>query len=157
RPNAVYRVSDLELASRLSFFLWSSIPDDELLTVAARGDLKDPAIYERQVRRLLADPRSNALVKNFAGQWLQLRNLNAAIPTQSLFPDFDDDLRQGFRQETELFVESLVRESRSVLELLTADYTFVNERVARHYGMPEVYGTHFRRVTLPDQSRRGLL
>ncbi len=157
QPNTVYRISDVELASRLSFFLWSSMPDDELLDLAARGRLKNSAVFERQVRRMLADPRSKALVRNFAGQWLQLRNLNAAIPTQSRFPDFDDDLRQGFRQETELFVDSIVRENRSVLELLAANYTFVNERLAQHYGIPEVYGTHFRRVTLPDESRRGLL
>jgi hypothetical protein len=156
-PNAAYRISDLELASRLSFFLWSSIPDDQLLDLAARGKLKDRQIFEQQVRRMLVDPRSKALVSNFAGQWLQLRNLKASLPNDHVFPDFNDDLRQGFRQETELFVDSVMRENRSVLELLTADYTFVNGRLARHYGIPEVYGSHFRRVTLPDASRRGLL
>ena len=156
-PNTMYRINDVELASRLSFFLWSSIPDDQLLDLAARGTLKDQQIFERQVRRMLADPRSTALVSNFAGQWLLLRNLDAATPTPEFFPDFDDDLRQGFRHETELFVDSVMREHRSVVELLTADYTFVNERLAHHYGIPEVYGTHFRRVTLPDPHRRGLL
>ncbi len=156
-PGTSYAVGDLELASRLSFFLWSSIPDDELLAVAARGDLRHPPELTRQVRRLLADPRARALVDNFAGQWLQLRNLDAAHPAVPLFPDFDDSLRQAFRRETELFVDSVLREDRSVLELLTADYTFVNERLALHYGLAGVRGSHFRRVTLDGTARRGLL
>ena len=155
--NIPYRISDLELASRVSFFLWSSIPDDELLDVAIRGKLKEPVMLERQVRRMLADPRSEALVSNFAGQWLFLRNVPALAPDPKKDPDFDDNLRQAFRRETELFFDSIIREDRSVLELLTADYTFVNERLARHYGIPNVYGDHFRRVKLPDNNRRGLL
>ncbi len=156
-PATAYRVSDLDLASRLSFFLWSSIPDDELLDVATRGALRKPGVLERQVRRMLADPRSQSLVSNFTGQWLYLRNLPAVTPDQRLFPDFDDSLRQAFRKETELFFESIVREDRSALALLTADYTFVNERLARHYGIPNVMGSQFRRVTLADERRRGLL
>ena len=153
----VYAISDLELASRLSFFLWSSIPDDQLIDVARRGTLRQPVVFERQVRRMLADRRSDALVANFAGQWLQLRNLRSSIPDQNDFPDFDDNLRQAFRRETELLFQSVVREDRSVLDLLTADYTFVNERLARHYGIPHVYGSHFRRVPVTDDARRGLL
>jgi hypothetical protein len=158
-PGAVYAISDTELASRLSFFLWSSIPDDELLNVAAKGQLKQPAVLERQVRRMMADPRAEAFVLNFAGQWLFLRNLDAVVPVQSIFPDFDDALRQSFRRETELFFESIVREDRSALDLLRADYTFVNERLATHYGIPNIKGEHFRRVTLlpADSKRRGLL
>jgi hypothetical protein len=158
-PNTVYRISDLELASRLSFFLWSSIPDDELIDVASAGTLHEPAVLERQVRRMLADNRSQALVSNFASQWLHLRNLASITPDMRLFPDFDDNLRQAFRQETELFFESIVREDRSVLDLLDANFTFVNERLARQYGILNVYGPHFRRVTLPPslEVRRGLL
>ena len=156
-PGTVYRISDLELASRLSFFLWSTIPDDELLRVASEGRLKDPAVLDQQVRRMLADPKSQALVSNFAGQWLYLRNLKSTAPDQGEFPDFDDNLRQAFKRETELFFESVIREDRNVLDLLTADYTFVNERLARHYGIPNVYGSRFRRVTLTDAARRGLL
>ena len=157
-PDAVYRVSDRELASRLSFFLWSSIPDDELLTVASEGRLHEAGVLEHQVRRMLVDQRSQALVKNFAGQWLLLRNLESSgLLSVPLFPNFDGALREGFRRETELFFESIAKEDRSVLDLLTADYTFVNERLAKHYGIPNVYGTHFRRVTLPDERRRGLL
>jgi Protein of unknown function (DUF1592)/Protein of unknown function (DUF1588)/Protein of unknown function (DUF1585)/Protein of unknown function (DUF1595)/Protein of unknown function (DUF1587) len=153
-----YRISDLELASRLSFFLWSSIPDEELLDAAARGRLKDPAVLERQVRRMLADRRSQALVNNFAAQWLYLRNLDSARPDSRLFPDFDDNLRQAFRRETEMLFESVVDEDRSVLDLLRADYTFVNQRLAKHYGIPNVYGSHFRRVELgKDHVRGGLL
>ena len=148
-----YRVSDLELASRLSFFLWSSIPDDELLDVAIAGKLDEPAVLERQVRRMLADARSRALVDNFASQWLHLRNLESITPDMRLFPDFDDNLRQAFRQETELFFDSILREDRSVLDLLRANYTFVNERLAKHYGIPHVYGSHFRRITLDDGQR----
>jgi hypothetical protein len=153
----IYPVSDLELASRLSFFLWSSIPDDQLLTAAAQGKLKDAAALDRQVRRMLADPRSDALVTNFAAQWLFLRNLQTTLPDNATFPNFDDSLRQSFRRETELFFESIMREDRSILDLLDADYTFVNERLARHYGIPNVYGSRFRRVTLKDENRRGLL
>jgi hypothetical protein len=154
----VYPVSDLTLASRLSFFLWSSIPDDELLDAAERGALHDPAELERQVQRMLADARADAFVRNFAGQWLYLRNLDAVVPVQSVFPDFDDTLRQSLKRETELFFGSIVHEDRSALDLLRADYTFVNERVARLYGLPNVKGNHFRRVTLPaDSPRRGLL
>ena len=152
-----YRVSDAELASRLSFFLWSSIPDDELLGLASEGKLKNPAVFDRQVRRMLADPKSQALVDNFAGQWLQLRNLRNVQPNSDLFPDFDDNLRQSFRRETELLFESVVQEDRGVLDLLTANYTFVNERLARHYGIPDVYGSRFRRVAVADDARRGLL
>ena len=154
-PNTVYRISDLQLASRLSFFLWSSIPDDELLDVAASGRLHEPAVLERQVRRLLADDRSRALVNNFASQWLRLRNLASITPDMRLFPDFDDNLRQAFREETELFVDSILREDRSALDLLRANYTFVNERLAKHYGIPHVYGSRFRRVTLDGDDRRG--
>ena len=156
-PDTPYRVSDLELASRLSFFLWSSIPDDELLTLAEQGKLKNPAVLERQVRRMLADSRSKALVNNFAGQWLYLRNVRLVSPDRQEFPDFDDNLQEAFQRETELFFESMVREDRSALDLLDANYTYVNERLARHYGIPNVYGSHFRRVTLSDETRRGLL
>jgi hypothetical protein len=154
-----YRISDLDLASRLSFFLWSSIPDDELLRLASRGRLRESAVLERQVRRMLADPRSEALVVNVAGQWLNLRGLQTQAPVVMAFPDFDDNLRQAFKRETELFFASIVREDRSVLELLTADYTFLNERLARHYGIPNIYGSQFRRVTLGKEFdvRRGLL
>jgi hypothetical protein len=154
-----YRISDYDLASRLSFFLWSSIPDDELLNLAERGRLKDPGVLEQQVTRMLADPRSDALVVNVAGQWLNLRSLQAQAPVVSNFPDFDDNLRQAFRRETELFFGSIVHEDRSILDLLDADYTFVNERLAMHYGIPNVYGSNFRRVTLPKEldMRRGLL
>jgi mono/diheme cytochrome c family protein len=151
----VYRISDLELASRLSFFLWSSIPDDELLDVAARGDLDKPAVLERQVRRMLADPRSENLVTNFASQWLHLRNLDTITPDMRLFPDFDDNLRQAFRQETEMLVDSVIREDRSVLDLLRANYTFVNERLAKHYGIPNVYGSRFRRIEFGEDAPRG--
>ena len=156
-PGSNYRLSDLELASRLSFFLWSSIPDDELLDVAARGELADPAEFERQARRMLADPRSDALVTNFAGQWLTLRNAAAVQPDEDAFPDFGEGLRQAFRRETELLFTSVLREERSTLDLLAADYTFVNERLAQHYGIPNVRGSHFRRVALNDDARGGLL
>jgi mono/diheme cytochrome c family protein len=152
-----YRVSDVELASRLSFFLWSSIPDEELLRVAEQKRLRTPAVLAQQVSRMLADPRADALVANFAGQWLQLRNIRSLQPNSDLFPDFDDNLRQAFRRETELLFGSIISEDRSVITLLNADYTFVNERLARHYGIPNVYGTQFRRVPVPDESRRGLL
>jgi mono/diheme cytochrome c family protein len=156
-PGSTYRLGDLELASRLSFFLWSSIPDDELVAVAASGRLKDPVVFEQQVRRMLADERAETLVTNFAAQWLYLRNLRGFEPDKNSFPDFDDNLRQAFERETELFFTSIIREDRSVLDLMTADYTFVNERLARHYGIPHVYGSHFRRVPVTDDARRGLL
>ena len=155
KPNSVYRIDDIALASRLSFFLWSSIPDDELLDAAAAGKLHEQVALEHQVRRMLADPKSHALVTNFAAQWLHLRNLDSITPDMRLFPDFDDNLRQAFRQETELFVDSVLREDRSVLNLLTADYTFLNERLARHYGIPNVYGSRFRRVPLDLTTWRG--
>jgi len=153
--NTAYRISDLQLASRLSSFLWSSIPDDELLDVAVANKLHEPAVLERQVKRMLADNRSRALVTNFASQWLHLRNLDSITPDMRLFPDFDDNLRQAFRQETELFFESILREDRSALDLLNARYTFVNERLAKHYGIPHVYGTRFRRIELDEDSGRG--
>jgi len=152
-----YQISDVELASRLSFFLWSSIPDEELLTLAERGRLKDSAVLERQVRRMLADPRASALTTNFAAQWLHLRNLGIAAPDLERFPYFDENLRDAFRTETELFFDSVLREDHSVLDLLNADYTFVNERLALHYGIPGVYGSHFRRVRLTDGTRGGVL
>jgi mono/diheme cytochrome c family protein len=154
---SAYRIGDLELASRLSFFLWSSIPDEELLRQAERGSLKSPAVLEQQVRRMLADPKSQALVTNFAGQWLHLRNLRTKVPNSFQFPDFDDDLRRAMVDEVELFFRSVIDEDRNVLELMTADYTFVNERLARHYGVRGVYGSQMRRVTLTDDVRRGLL
>lgn len=150
-----YQVSPMELASRLSFFLWSSIPDDELLELAADGELQKPSTLEGQVKRMLADDRSESLIRNFAGQWLYLRNLDSIIPDMRLFPDFDDNLRQAFRRETELFFESVVREDRSVLDLIYADYTFLNERLAKHYRVPHVYGSRFRRVGLSEESHRG--
>jgi hypothetical protein len=152
----LHRISDLELASRLSFFLWSSIPDDELLRVAERGRLRDSAVLTAQVRRMIADPRATALVSNFFGQWLLVRNLGQAQRDFKLFPEFDENLRSAFQQETQLFLESQLREDRPVTELLTADYTFVNERLARHYDIPNVYGTQFRRVQYPDGARGGL-
>ena len=154
-PNTVYRISDLALASRLSFFLWSSIPDDELLTTAEHGELHKPRVLEKQVRRMLADSRSQNLVSNFADQWLYLRNLESSTPDLRLFPDFDDNLRQAFRRETELHFETVLREDRSVLNLIKADYTFLNERLAKHYGIPNVYGSQFRRVALDRNSERG--
>ena len=157
-PGTPYRLSDLELASRLSFFLWSSIPDDELLEAAVSGRLRDPAVLEQQTRRLLADARSMALIDNFVSQWLRLRNLESQQRESADYPEFDENLREAFRRETELFVESTIREDRSLLELLSANYTFVNERLARHYGIPGVYGDRFRRVTLDrDHPRGGLL
>jgi mono/diheme cytochrome c family protein len=156
-PGQIYRISDLELASRLSFFLWSSIPDDQLLRVALQGTLHTPAVLTQQVRRMLADDKAEALVTNFAGQWLYLRNLRTLQPNSLEFPDFDDNLRQAFQRETELFFRSVMREDRNVLDLMTADYTFLNERLARHYGVANIYGSHYRRVTLTDDARRGLL
>ena len=151
------RVNDIDLASRLSFFLWSSIPDDELLDAAATGRLATPAGLDVQVRRMLRDPKSAALVENFAAQWLHARNLRNATPDKNDFPDFDDNLRQAFERELKLFVGSIIQDDRGVLDLMTADYTFVNERLARHYGIPNVYGPQFRRVTVADEARKGLL
>ncbi len=156
-PGTAHRISDLELASRLSFFLWSSIPDDELLDLAEKDSLHDRAVLETQVRRMLADSRATAIASNFAGQWLYLRNLQAVTPDEKVFPEFDNNLRNAFRQETELLFENMLQEDRSALDLLRADYTFVNERLARHYGIPNVFGSHFRRVKLSDENRRGLL
>ena len=156
-PHSAYDLSGLTLASRLSFFLWSSIPDDTLLDLAVRGELSDPAVLEQQVRRMLADPRSTALVDNFVGQWLLLRNVPNVTPDPNVFPTFDENLREAFRRESELFVESVMREDRSVVDLLGADYTFVNERLAEHYGIPGIYGNRFRKVTLGDEQRGGLL
>ncbi|MCZ6491100.1 MAG: DUF1592 domain-containing protein, partial [Acidobacteria bacterium] len=152
-----YPVSNLELASRLSFFLWSSIPDDQLLGLAERGKLSDPAVLEQQVMRMLADSRSKALAGNFTEQWLGLRKLATVSPDPKVFPGFDDNLREALQQETKLFAESIAREDRSVLDFLRADYTFLNERLARHYGIQKVYGSGFRRVTLADDARKGLL
>ncbi len=156
-PGIAYRVDDVELASRLSFFLWSSIPDRELLDLAMAGRLKDSVILEQQVRRMISDLKSRALASNFVGQWLRLRDLQVVRPDPKTFPDFDDELREAFRRETELFFESQLRDDRSVVDLLQADYTFLNERLARHYGIPKVYGAHFRRVELEDAARGGLL
>jgi mono/diheme cytochrome c family protein len=157
-PNGtVYQISDLELASRLSFFLWSSLPDETLLELAENNRLHDPATLEQQVRRMLADPKANALVDNFASQWLYLRNIKNTFPDPQEFPNFDDNLRQDLRTETALFLGSIFREDRPIHEILTADYTFMNERVARHYGVAGIYGPRFRRVPVTDEARRGLL
>jgi hypothetical protein len=139
-----YRISDLALASRLSFFIWSSIPDDELIDIAAAGKLRTPAVLEQQVRRMLKDPRASELISNFTGQWLGVRSLKTSEPIVNIFPDFDDNLRSAFEREVELFFASIVSEDRSILDLLTADYTFVNERLAKHYGIPNIYGPQFR-------------
>jgi len=157
QPGVVHSISDIELASRLSFFLWSSIPDDRLLKAASDGTLRRPEVLGREVERMLADPRSSALVENFAGQWLRLRNLRNVSPNSNLYPDFDDNLRQAFRKETEMLFETILHEDRSALELITADYTFVNERLARHYGIPDIYGSQYRRVPVNDPVRRGIL
>ncbi len=157
RPGTTYALSDLELASRLSFFLWSSVPDDQLLDLAARGQLRQPRVLEAQVTRMLADPRADAIARNFAGQWLYLRTIEGSTPDVYLFPNFSENLRRDFRRETELFFQSILHDNRSVLDLVTADYTFVNERLAKHYGIPNVYGSHFRKVAIPDPNRRGLL
>jgi mono/diheme cytochrome c family protein len=157
QAGVAYKINDFELASRLSFFLWSSIPDDELLDLAARGQLKQTAVLEQQVRRMLADRRAKAMVDNFTGQWLWVRNVPLKTPDPYAFPDFDENLRQAFARELELFLDSQVRDDHSVLDLLTADYTYVNERLARHYGISNIYGAHFRRVTLSDDARKGIL
>ncbi len=156
-PGSVHRIKDIELASRLSFFLWSSIPDDELLAVAERGELNKPAVLEGQVKRMLADPRSQALVKNFTGQWLFLRNIAGMQPDRSAFPNFDENLRDALRKETELVLESTLREDRSVADLLSTNYTFVNQRLAEHYGIKGVYGSQFQRIAVTDPKRQGLL
>jgi len=156
-PGSLYALDDSALASRLAFFLWSAPPDDELLELAAQGELSGERVFEQQVDRMLADPRSSALVENFAGQWLFLRNLRSVTPDVEEFPNFDDNLRQAMRRETELLFTNVMREDRPVAELLTADYTFVNERLAQHYGMPNVYGSNFRKVPVADEARRGLL
>ena len=156
-PGAAYPIGDLDMAARLSFFIWSSIPDDELLELAIAGQLQEPAILERQVRRMLADERAAALGANFAGQWLYLRNVESTTPDSDVFPDFDDNLRKALQRETELLFETIVREDRPLPELLTSDYTFINERLARHYGLPNVYGNQFRRVQIEDEYRKGLL
>jgi mono/diheme cytochrome c family protein len=157
KPGSIYRVSDLELASRLSFFLWSSVPDEELLRVAAAGQLRAPGVLERQATRLLTDPKASAMRGNFFGQWLWLRNLARATPDAREFPEFDESLRAAFQREADLFLESQIAEDRSIFDLLTANYTFVNEPLARHYGIAGVYGSHFRRVQLPDDRRAGIL
>jgi hypothetical protein len=157
QPGAVYRISDLELASRLSFFLWKSTPDDELLEVAERGELSTPATLAGQVRRMLADRRSTRFMDDFVGQWLQMRNIFSQDPDGALFAGFNDTLRSAMVRETELFFQSQVREDRPVRELLSADYTFLNEQLARHYGIDDLYGSHFRRVTWNDDRRHGLL
>jgi len=159
KPGQKYRISDLELASRLSFFLWSSIPDDELINIAAQNKLRDPAILNQQVKRMLADPKSEQLAVNFGGQWLGNRALSAQVPVTALYPDWDDNLRQAMRTELDLFVQSILREDRPMTELLDANYTFLNERLAKHYGIPNIYGQQFRRVTLTPEfdMRRGLL
>ncbi len=157
KPGTSYPISDLELSSRLSFLLWSSIPDEELLTLAERGELKDPAILQQQVQRMLADPRSQALAKNFTGQWLFLRNMGRVLPDPVAFPNFDENLREALQKETELLIESMLREDRSVVDLLDSDYTFVNERLADHYGIEGIYGSEFRRIKITDDRRKGLL
>jgi len=156
-PSTAYQLSDVELASRLSFFLWSSIPDDELLDVAERGGLRDPEALQTQIQRMLADERSDALITNFASQWLYLRNMRAVTPDINLYPEFDDNLREAFQRETELFLASQIRDDRSLLDLLSADYSFANERLARHYKIPNVYGSRYRRVSFPDGRRGGLI
>src|SRR5688572_21560881 len=156
-PGSIYRISDLELASRLSFFIWSSIPDDQLLDLAVAGKLQQATVLDQQVRRMLKDERARALGANFAGQWLYLRNVRGLQPDADVFPDFDHNLREALQRETEMLFESVVLEDQSVVTLLDADYTFVNERLARHYGIPNVYGTQFRRVPVTNDARRGLL
>src|SRR5581483_7855600 len=152
-PGSVYRINDFELASRLSFFLWSSIPDDPLLDAAEQGKLRDTASIQAQVKRMLDDPRSQALVDNFAGQWLYLRNLQLSKPDPDAFPEFNDSLRDAFRTETALFFQNILREDHSILELIDANYTFLNQQLAEHYGIKNVYGSQFRKVTLSDPNR----
>ncbi|MCX6627898.1 MAG: DUF1592 domain-containing protein, partial [Candidatus Solibacter sp.] len=156
-PGTAHRIGDLELASRLSFFLWSTVPDDQLLDLAEQGKLKDPTVLDQQVRRLLDDPRAESLVSNFAGQWLYIRNLAQQKPDPDVFPEFDESLRSSFQRETELFFQNILREDRSVMELLDANYSFLNQRLAEHYGVPNIYGAQFRKVTMTDPNRGGLL
>jgi hypothetical protein len=156
-PGQTYRIADLDLASRLSFFLWSSIPDEELLSHAINGDLSEPRVLESQLRRMLQDEKFGEFVRNFSGQWLTLRNLPGIVPDPGLFPDFDDNLRQALGRETELLFDAVVRENRSLVDMLDADFTFLNERLARHYGIPGIYGERFRRVAIQDPDRRGIL
>src|SRR5262245_15432829 len=157
KPGTNYRIADLELASRLSYFLWSSAPDEQLLNVAVQGKLKDPSILEQQTKRMLADSKSEQLAANFAGQWLYLRNLSDVQPDNYIYTDFDDVLKESMQRETELFFDNIVHEDRNILDLLTADYTFVNERLAEHYGIPNIVGSRFRRVPVTDENRKGLL
>ena len=157
QPGAMYAISDIELASRMSFFLWSSPPDDELLNQAERGALREPGMLEQQVQRMMADPRADAFIKNFVGQWLYLRNLEDFYPDPAAFPEFDENLRTALQRETELFIDDQIRSNASLLDLLSADYTFVNERLARHYGIPGVYGSRYRKVTVDGNQRGGLL
>jgi len=157
QPGAMYAISDIELASRMSFFLWSSLPDDELLNLAERGALREPGMIEQQVQRMMADPRADAFIKNFVGQWLYLRNLEDFYPDPAAFPEFDENLRTALQRETELFIDDQIRSNASLLDLLSADYTFVNERLARHYGIPGVYGSRYRKVTVDGNQRGGLL
>ena len=157
QPGAMYAISDIELASRMSFFLWSSPPDDELLNLAERGALREPGMLEQQVQRMMADPRADAFIKNFVGQWLYLRNLDDFYPDPAAFPEFDENLRTALQRETELFIDDQIRSDASLLDLLRADYTFVNERLARHYGIPGVYGSRYRKVTVDGNQRGGLL
>jgi len=154
-PNSPYRLTDLELASRLSFFLWSSIPDEQLLDLGIRGKLREPGVLEKQVRRMLADSRAQALVTSFADQWLYLRNLDAIIPDARAFPDYDDNLRQSMKRETEMFFGSIMSEDHNVVDLLSANYSFIDERLAKHYGIPNIYDSYFRRVTFDPASGRG--
>src|SRR5207245_1097691 len=156
-PGTAYRIREIDLASRLSFFLWSTIPDDELFDLAERGKLKEPAILEQQVRRMLADARANTLVSNFINQWLYLRNMESVLPDPAAFPGFDENLRVALEKETDLFFQSMLREDRSILDLIRADYSFLNERLARHYGISGIHGSEFRRVLLTDEARKGLL
>jgi hypothetical protein len=157
KPGQNYRISDIDLASRLSYFLWSTVPDQELVAVAMKGQLRAPGVFEAQVRRMLEDPRAEALATRFASLWLRLQDLDKIHPDALTYPRFDHHLAESMRRETELLFETIVHEDRSVLELLTADWTFVNERLARHYGLPNITGDYFRRVQLPDENRRGLL
>src|SRR6185295_5456258 len=157
RPGGIYRVADIDLASRLSFFLWGTLPDQELLTLASQNRLSAPGMLEKQAKRMLADPRAEALGSRFAAQWLRLQDVDKVHPDPNFYPDYDDNLAAAMRRETELFFNHLVREDRSLLDLFRADYTFVNERLARHYGIPNVSGTEFRKVPYPDDTRRGLL
>jgi hypothetical protein len=157
KPGTIYKLGDYEMASRLSYFLWSSMPDDELFDLAQKGRLKEPAVLDAQVRRMLADPKANSLVTNFAGQWLFLRNVESDKKDKDVFPDYDQSLRNAFKTETEMFFGSVLKNDGSVLDLLSADYTFLNERLAKHYGIPDVYGPAFRKVVLTDPNRRGLL